>query len=166
MLIRPLLRALPLTALLALASLPTPADAGDRSLASALRGAAAQSDRLTWQSLDLTPVQMAKLAAIFWDAKAGRDAFRAQAQSAMDAARAELARDDADLDAIVALTEPLTNQRIADARRVRDQLIAFYNDDLDAAQQATARQILLQRLERISELQDALESLGTLFGTP
>ncbi len=159
---RPLL----LSAVLTAAALSGNAHAGDRSLISALRGAAAQSDRISWQSLNLTPAQKAKLAGIFWDAKAQQETAREESQALIAMAQTELAKDDADLDALASATQTLTDQRIANARGLRDQLIGFYNDDLDANQQATARAILLQRVERIGELKDALETLASLFITP
>ena len=141
----------------------TSAQAGD-SIRERLQTAAAM--RIDWQQLNLSTSQKAKLAGIFWDAKSERDAFHAQMQDLLVSAQTELAKADADLNALTTQSEPLLDQRLADARQVRDRLIAFYNDDLDAEQQATARQILLQRLDRIAQLTDALESLRTLLSMP
>ena len=141
----------------------TSAQAGD-SIRERLQTAAAM--RIDWQQLNLSTSQKAKLAGIFWDAKSERDAFHAQMQDLLVSAQTELAKADADLNALTTQSEPLLDQRLADARQVRDRLIAFYNDDLDAEQQATARQILLQRLDRIAQLTDALDSLRTLLSMP
>jgi hypothetical protein len=79
------------------------------------------------------------------------------------AARAELQRSDADLSSIITRSQPLTDRRIADARAVRDQLVDFYNNQLSSRQQAIAREILLQRLDRLEQWLDAGDSLRALL---
>ncbi|MCB1564748.1 MAG: Spy/CpxP family protein refolding chaperone [Xanthomonadales bacterium] len=143
------------------ATMSTSAFAGD--IRDRLQTAAAM--RVSWQELNLTATQKAKLAGIFWDSKSERDTFRDQMEDFLATAQTELAKDDANLNALAALSEPLINARISSGRSIRDRLIDFYNDDLDAQQQATVRQILLQRLDRLAELSDALENLRTLFGS-
>lgn len=121
--------------------------------------------RIGWQDLNLTSDQKTKLAEIFWDSKSERDAFRDQMQDFLATAESELAKDNADLAALAALSEPLVDARVSSRREIRDRLIDFYNNDLDAEQQATVREILLQRLDRLGEVSDAIDNLRTLFGS-
>ncbi|MEZ5464224.1 MAG: Spy/CpxP family protein refolding chaperone [Lysobacteraceae bacterium] len=144
------------------ATLSTTVVAGD-SIRERLQTAAAM--RVSWQELNLTTAQKAKLAGIFWDAKAERDDFRDQMQDFLTTAQTELTKEDADLNALAALSEPLIDTRIGSGRSVRDRLIDFYNNDLDAEQQATARRILLQKLDRLADISDAVENLRALFGS-
>jgi hypothetical protein len=122
-----------------------------------------QSDRMDWRALQLTSDQKLQLASILWDAAASRNDLRDEADAVRAAARAELQRSDADLSSIITRSQPLTDRRIADARAVRDQLVDFYNNQLSSRQQAIAREILLQRLDRLEQWLDAGDSLRALL---
>lgn len=118
----------------------------------------AQHLQAAMQSLGLTPLQKQQLVQIALDARARHQALRAEQQALADAVQDELAAGTADLPALAAQQEALTDRRIAAARESRDALLAFYST-LSAGQQAQVQSWLATALDRL----DALRALADTF---
>jgi hypothetical protein len=112
------------------------------------------------QTLGLTPLQKQQLMAIAIDARSRQQALRAEQQALGDAAYTELAAGSADLIALAAQQQALTDRRIAAARVTRDALLDFYAG-LGAAQQVQVQGWLAGAIERL----DALRALAGTFAT-
>lgn len=111
------------------------------------------------QKLDLTPNQQARLRPLLERGVALRAQIRSQAEAAIRADRDELARSDADLNAISAEHEAMVDARLVEVRALRDDLLTFYNRELSPDQQAQARVALLKRIDRLDRIRDTLLSL-------
>ena len=107
------------------------------------------------QNLGLSSLQKQQLMRIAMDARLRQQVLRGEQQALMDSAQDALAAGSADLIALAAEQEALTNRRIAAARTTRDALLAFYIG-LGPAQQIQIQAWLAQTLDRL----DALHALA------
>ncbi|MCB1552641.1 MAG: periplasmic heavy metal sensor [Xanthomonadales bacterium] len=107
-------------------------------------------------ALSLTPAQKLELMAIFLDARAGSEQLRTAQQDLAAQALTEMQAQQADLHALIAAQESLTDQRVAALRAVRDDLLGFY-DDLSSSQQAEVQTWLARQLQRLLDLRTAIE---------
>lgn len=119
------------------------------------------SDRvlsLAADRLSLTSAQQAELRPLIEDAMALRHEARSQRQAMAAAARVELARTDANLQALTQEQQSRTDARLAQARQLRDRFLQYYQTELTPAQQVTARELMLARMERLQQLLGLLEN--------
>lgn len=107
-------------------------------------------------ALSLTPAQKLELTAIFLDARAGTEQLRVAQQELAAQALTDMQTQQADLHALIAAQESLTDQRVAALRDLRDDLLGFY-DDLSASQQAEVQAWLARQLQRLLDLRTAIE---------
>lgn len=114
---------------------------------------------LATQKLELTPNQQARLRPLLERGVALRAQIRSEAQAAMRADRDELARSDANLNAITAEHEAMVDARLGEVRALRDDLLGFYNRELSPDQQARARVALVKRIDRLDRIRNRLLSL-------
>lgn len=122
---------------------------------SAERALATASERLS-----LTPTQQLKLMPLIKRGVDLRAQIRSQSGAAMQADREELARPDADLPAMAAEHQAMVDASLAEARALRDDLLAFYTHELNAQQQAKARIALAKRIDRLDRIRSGLLALG------
>jgi hypothetical protein len=111
------------------------------------------------QRLALSPSQQAKLLPLVERGVALRAQIRKDSDTAIAAARNELARPDANLTALSADHQTLVDARLSDVRALRDDLLTFYMRDLNPDQQAKARVALLKRIDRLDRIRTGLLSL-------
>src|SRR5690606_25705157 len=104
----------------------------------------------------LTPAQKLELTAIFLDARAGTEQLRVAQQELAAQALTDMQTQQANLHALIAAQESLTDQRVAALRDLRDDLLGFY-DDLSASQQAEVQAWLARQLQRLLDLRTAIE---------
>ena len=110
------------------------------------------------QSLNLSALQKQQLMGIAMAAKARQQSIAADQQALLEAAEAELSAGSADLIALTAQQQEITDRRIVAARATRDDLLAFYAG-LNASQQAQVQTWLATTLTRI----DAARALAATF---
>lgn len=118
------------------------------------------------QQLSLQPHQQAQLRPLLVRAAKLRADVRNDAEAVMAASRAELARPDANLRALSVERQAVVDSRLLEARALRDDFIAFYEDELDPRQQSLAREHMLTRIDRIESVIDRLQALrgDPMFG--
>jgi hypothetical protein len=106
--------------------------------------------------LALNPAQQDQLRPLLLRAAALRSDIRSKTEALRSASRAELARPDADLRALDAERRTLVTSELKAVDDLRGQFLGFYEHDLSPAQQAQARQLMLQRMDRVDRLRDRL----------
>lgn len=109
--------------------------------------------------LSLNAEQQARLLPLLKRGVTLREKIRSETEAAIAASREELARPDANLDAISAEQQALVDARLAEVRALRDDLLTFYKRDLNPDQQAKARVALLKRVDRLDRIRSGLLSL-------
>lgn len=114
------------------------------------------------QKLQLTPSQRLHLLQLAARARAEAQRLRADQESMLAQAAAALEQQNADLHALAAQQQAITDARIAGLRQLRDELLSFY-DSLDRSQQADVQRWLLVQLERIDRARAAFATLRSWF---
>jgi hypothetical protein len=114
---------------------------------------------LATQKLALTADQQTRLRPLVERGVALRTQIRNETEAMIQADREELARPDADLAAISAEHQARVDARLGEVRALRDDLLDFYNRELNADQQAKARLVLIKRIDRLDRIRDGLLSL-------
>lgn len=106
--------------------------------------------------LSLSPPQKIVLMGILLDAQSSSQQLRAKQQALAADAVTQMTDQSADLHALVAAQEALTDARIAALRTLRDELLDFY-DGLSVEQQADVQGWLAMQLQRLLDLRTAIE---------
>jgi len=114
---------------------------------------------LATQKLALTADQQARLRPLVERGVELRTQIRNETEAMIQADREELARPDADLAAISTEHQARVDARLGEVRALRDDLLDFYNRELNADQQAKARLVLIKRIDRLDRIRDGLLSL-------
>jgi hypothetical protein len=110
--------------------------------------------------LALSPQQQSRLLPLIRRGVELRARIRAQTEAALRADREELAQPQADLGAMAAEHQALVDANLAQARALRDDLLAFYEHELTPSQQAKARIALSRRIDRLDRIRSGLLALG------
>lgn len=121
---------------------------------------------LTSAQLALSPAQQDKLRPLLKRAAALRAEIRSQAKAMRTASRVELNRPDANLRALSGERQALVSREFEALDVVRNQLLTFYEDELNADQQAKARQLLLKRLNRFDRMRERLMAVSDAGAFP
>jgi hypothetical protein len=108
--------------------------------------------------LALTAPQQAHAGALIRRALQLRLRVRDEGAALVAASRAELARPDADLQALATERRQWVDARLAEVRLLEADAVAFYEHELTPAQQAQARERLGERLERLQGLGERLRA--------
>ena len=115
---------------------------------------------LTSAQLALSPAQQDKLRPLLKRAAALRADIRSQAEPMRAASRVELNRPDANLRALRGERQALVTREFEALNAVRNQLLTFYEDELNSDQQAKARQLLLKRMNRFDQMRERLMAVS------
>lgn len=111
------------------------------------------------QKLALTPDQQTRLRPLIERGVVLRTQIRNETEATIQADREELARPDADLNALSAEHQARVDARLGEVRALRDDLLVFYNRELSPEQQARARVALIKRIDRLDRIRDGLLAL-------
>ena len=115
---------------------------------------------LASQRLDLDPTQQARLRPLLQRAAALRTDIRSRTAAMRAASREEFERPDADLRALDRERKAQVAAELKAMDELRDQFLAFYQDTLRPDQQAKARQLIIQRMDRFDRLRERIVAMG------
>lgn len=111
---------------------------------------------LASERLALNPAQQDKLRPLLLQAIALRREIRGQGENLRAAGRVELGRPDADLRALSDERQALIAAELKKIEAMRQQFLAFYENELSPSQKARVRQLLLKRMDRFDRLRERM----------
>jgi hypothetical protein len=115
---------------------------------------------LTSAKLALNPAQQDKLRPLLQRAAALRTDIKSKAEAMRAASRNELSRSDADLRALNGERQVLIATELKAIDDLRNHFLAFYEHDLSPDQQATARGLMIKRLDRFDRLRERMLAMA------
>lgn len=115
---------------------------------------------LTSEKLALNPAQQDRLRPLLQRAVALRADIKSKSEAMRTASRDELNRPDANLRALSNERQALIASELKAIRDLRNQFLAFYENDLSPGQQAMARQLMIKRLDRFDQLRERMLAMA------
>jgi len=115
---------------------------------------------LASQRLDLDSTQRARLRPLLQRAAALRTEVRNKTAAMRAASRVELQRPDADLRALDGERKTQIATELKAMDELRNQFLAFYQDTLRPNQQAKARQLMIERMDRFDRLREHIVAMS------